>query len=220
MIMVRKSRLHASIACLACYVALLGCSSRSTIDVEAVNQLVSDKHKYKLEFEAREITSGIKHRVRYSVAVPKGWKVDGGRIEPTDSKANGRSLMTIESSCDQCLIGLSTGGDTRGLVCDQNACTTQDWGAFVESRIAQDRAIPRMYRHEVVRDDLINGRRILVELAEHTEPDAAPKRSATVRVFWWNKGAPEFHTCYAWLDEHLVDSASAFGKACELAISK
>src|SRR5690606_15904675 len=172
-------------------------------DIDAVNALVPDKHKYKLRFERREITSGLEHRVRYSVAVPKGWKVDGGRIEPTDSKANGRSSMTLESSCEQCLVGRSVGADTRGLICDENKCTTQDWAALIDSQIAQDRAIPTMYRRTVVRDDSVNGRRTVVELAEHDESDGSVRRSVTVRVFWWTKGEPEFHTCYAWLDEHL-----------------
>jgi hypothetical protein len=181
-----------------------GCRSDS-IDVSAIDKLVPTKHKYKLTFQTRQHTA---KGTRYTIAVPKGWTWGGFEFASRDDKAFGDSSMRVASSCDDCLAGI-----TNGTTCKDGVCRVDDPAEVIEAELASQRAIPRLRAHHVVRDEFVNGRRIVVELNETLYGETR----AWIRVFWWTVGASEYHTCSASLSHHLVDSASAFVKACELA---
>ena len=173
---------------LAAGIASSGCKKRSPLDVASVNALVPVKYKYKLEFEAAEITGGTHRRVTYVVPVPKHWTVDDrvGMAAPTDKLANGDATMWVHSSCDE------------------EPCRPSDWNVAIDEELKL---------LDVLKDERGDHRRVVaVKSALPNRPGIA------VKVYWWTDGASEFHACEASLGPGLEDAAPAFQKACELAI--
>jgi hypothetical protein len=175
-----------------------GLACKTELDTAAIDALVAPKHAYKLRFETREVTTGLEHQARYTVAVPRGWKYEAGKFRPTNEKLHGRSSMKLRTSCEECRLDIKD--DFR---CSTDTCIPEDWGAILEARFAKS-------NRNFIHNEVTKNRRIVI---------SREQSSGVVEVYWWADGAPYYHACIASLDEHLVDSAPAFAKACELAMA-
>jgi hypothetical protein len=176
-------------AALGLVLATAACTERPPIDVASVNALVPIKYRYKLQFEVKEVTSGVFRRYTYTLPVPKGWKIDGviGSVDPVDTVANGNSSFGVWSSCDG------------------PQCVGEDWNA----KIDED------YRYAYkLRDERSPGRRVIV-----TQSALDPSRDDVGFAVYWSKPSEvEYHECGASLSPALKDAEAAFERACELAI--
>ena len=167
-----------------------GCKKTYAVDIAAVNALVPEKLKCRLDFEPRELVAGLHRHTTYTVPVPKTWRTNEvGGSEPVDKLVDGDSSIFIASSCDQ------------------SSCSPKDWNAAI------DRKVKESYL-EVTRDEHGDHRRVVVGKPTLTQQDLT-----SITVYWWFDGASEYHMCQVRLGAGSKGASAAFEKACELAVA-
>lgn len=178
---------------------VVGCSKSSTpaaIDVSAIDALVPEAHRPTLAFEARTVEMPGKHGLRYTIPVPKGWRVDKVRL----AEFHAPSALGAETRIDVTSTCFPTGVD----LFTQQPCAAADWEAIVDKKVATDFL-------EVLHVEKGPNRRTVFAKGGAMNPDAR-----TVTVMWWLPGGVEHFTCYARLESPaVIESANAFAKACE-----
>lgn len=179
-------------------IVAVGCSKSSApaIDVTAINALVPEPHRPTLAFEARTVEEPGKHGLRYTIPVPKGWRVDKVHVAEfhAPSALGAGTRIDVTSTC------LPTGVD----LFTQVPCGAADWEAIVDKKIETDFL-------EVLHVEKGPHRRTVFATGGAMNPDAR-----TVTVMWWLPGGVEHFTCYARLESPaVIESANAFAKACE-----
>ncbi|MGN6108652.1 MAG: hypothetical protein ACTHU0_26335 [Kofleriaceae bacterium] len=169
--------------------ALVSCQ-KEKVDVDAINALVAPKHTAKLKFVQRDIRSGYPRALPYTLAAPQGWKTGGvGAIRPPDVLLYGDSSIWVRSSCD-----------------GESPCVRENWNKLIDAEL-DSRFV------EIVRDERSPNRRIVEGRTTLLRQD-----HRFLDVHWWDDNSTEYFTCTARLAPEVVDSATAFEKACQSVI--
>ena len=160
------------------------------IDVAAVNALVPEALKAKLEFEKRDIVlERGRDKMTYTVAAPKGWKHASkmfANLEPESGTFGMFNKLKVNSNCD-------------------GACEPKDWAAISDKVDFAPYA-----KGKIVKDEKGKNRRTMI--AE----GAGATSAVNVIVAWWDDGGRNYWTCSAALEQDLAAAAPAFEKACQV----
>jgi hypothetical protein len=165
------------------------------IDVAAINKLVPDAWKSKIEFTVQ--TVGERHEI-FEVAAPKGWKKGfvPGTLEPDETAGSAFGFgtrMDVSSNCD---------GD----------CVPKDWAATAEKVEFKQFMPGGQSSAKVVKDEKGAGRRTMI---------AASDDKTYLVMAWWKDGDKSYSACRVSLgNDAAKDLMPAFTAACASARQK
>jgi hypothetical protein len=187
-----------------CVIALAACGSKKEpptvkIDVAAVNALVPEPLKAKLEFVEKSVEEerGRRSKTVYTAAAPKSW-TDGdskmkmfAKLEPPNSDGFGNFTgMSFGSNCD-------------------GRCEEKDWAKVSERDFAQFREKDK----KIIKDELGKTSHLMV---------ASSDDDVFITYAWWVDGGERYYTCRATLSKGFNPdapdprtAAAAFEKACQ-----
>lgn len=163
----------------------------TTIDPAAVNSLVPEELKGKLEFEKRDVELARgRDKTVYTFAAPKGWvhesKMFANLEPPKDAGIGFFTRMKVNSNCD-------------------GECKPKEW-----EKIADKTHFEPLAAGKVLKDVKGKGNRLMV-----AETSSNGVELTQVVFAWWTDGASSYYYCHAELDKEAKAAASAFEKACQ-----